>query len=418
MSMKDASIPPVRNLPRSERVALRELLAAGTSARLRLPADLEQEYARYHHELALGHLRTYWPLVLGAVLLICVLTFTSGVVPEDMLQLTMIGFASMFGVIGLVVVAALVERLNRHLVQVVGFSAFLGLLAMHIATLLAVDGNPMQPMAEYGVVFITVAAFSISNLPLRASMFAVVSALAGLLVVAFVAGMAPNWHHFMFYGLGSLLIGSIVGFSQEIRERTVFLQSRLLALEKQELDVLTHELSMLSRKDALTGLANRRHFDEVLAREWAACQREGAAMNLVFIDVDYFKRYNDHYGHPAGDECLRRVGEALGTQALRGADFIARYGGEEFVGMFPRTGREGLETIARRIVEAVDHLQMPHEKSDAARHVTVSVGVASITPTRSNSADDLVKAADEALYRAKGAGRHRYITSWEGAEPA
>ncbi|HEY0663894.1 MAG TPA: hypothetical protein VGD18_04730, partial [Thiobacillaceae bacterium] len=168
MSMKDASIPPVRNLPRSERVALRELLAAGTSARLRLPADLEQEYARYHHELALGHLRTYWPLVLGAVLLICVLTFVSGVVPDDMLQLTMIGFASMFGVIGLVVVAALVERLNRHLVQVVSFSAFLGLLAMHIATLLAVDGNPMQPMAEYGVVFITVAAFSISNLPLRA----------------------------------------------------------------------------------------------------------------------------------------------------------------------------------------------------------------------------------------------------------
>lgn len=418
MSMKESAIPPVRNLPRSERVALRELLGAGAATILRLPADLEQEYARYHHELALGHLRTYWPLVLGAVLFICVLTFVSGVVPDEMLQLTMIGFASMFAIIGLVVVAALVERLNRYLVQVVSFSAFLGLLAMHIATLLATDGNPLQPMAEYGVVFITVAAFSISNLPLRASMFSVVSALVGLLVIAFVTGMYPNWHHFTFYGLGGLLIGSIIGFSQEFRERTVFLQSRLLALEKQELDVLTHELSMLSRKDALTGLANRRHFDEVLSREWAACQREGAAMNLVFIDVDYFKRYNDHYGHPAGDECLKRVGEALGTQALRGADFIARYGGEEFVGMFPRTGREGLETIARRIVEAVDQLQMPHEKSDAARNVTVSVGVASITPTRSNSADDLVKAADEALYRAKGAGRHRYVTNWEGSESA
>ncbi|MFZ5755824.1 MAG: diguanylate cyclase [Pseudomonadota bacterium] len=405
---------PRRDAQRGERVLLRSLLGNTSGlARFRLPDLLEDEYARYHHQIALTQLRSYWPLVVAAVLAICVLTFASGIVTESMRFLVVFGFAVMFSVISVVIAAALLEPLNPYLGRLVGMAAFLGLLAMHIATLLGESDSPLRSMAEYGVVFITVATFSISNLPFRQALFWTSFALLGLVVVVAATGLEPDWQHFYFYCVGAMMIGAILGFTQEIRERTVFLQERLLALEKKELDVLTGELAMLSREDALTGLANRRHFDEVLTREWAACLREGTPLNLLFIDVDHFKRYNDHYGHQAGDGCLARVGRVLGSQALRGADFVARYGGEEFVAMFPRTNREGLETIAQRIVDAVDELAIVHEASEVAAHVTVSVGVASLTPARSNSPEQLVRMADAALYRAKELGRHRYVAAWE-----
>ncbi len=399
-------------VPRNERGDIRDLLRGPATALLRLPKDLEAQFAIYHHELALTHLQTYWPGVVVSVALICALTFATNVVPPDMFWLTVVGFACMFAVIAIVILAALLQPLNRFLVLLVGLGAWAGLLAMHVATLLAVDGSPLQTMAEYGVVFITLAVFTIANLPLKVSLAVASVALVSLLTIALFTGLAPDWQHFGFYAVGSLLIGGLTGFAQEIRERKVFLQEKLLEMEKRELDVLTHELSLLSRKDALTGLANRRHFDEVIMREWVSNQREGAVMNLVFIDVDYFKRYNDHYGHQAGDECLRRVAAALSIQALRGADFVARYGGEEFVGMFPRTGREGLEIIAKRIIEAVDQLEIPHKLSDVSSCVTVSVGVAAMVPSREMGPDALIKMADEALYRAKAAGRHRYTLSW------
>lgn len=402
-----------RDSHRQLRQQLRGLLAdTGGLARFTLPPALEEEYRRYHHAVALGHLRSYWPLVVLAVLSICVLTFSSGIVTGSNRALVIFGFAVMFFVIAMVVAGALLAPLQRYLDRLVGAAAFIGLLAMHIATLLAEAGNPLRSMSEYGVVFITVAAFSISNLPFRAALFWTSAALAGFIVTVAGTGLAPDWQNFSFYCIGAMLIGAILGFTQEIRERTVFLQERLLALEKQELDVLTGELALLSREDALTGLANRRCFDEALTREWAACQREGVAMNLLFIDVDHFKRYNDHYGHQAGDDCLARIGKVLHAQALRVPDFVARYGGEEFVAIFPRTSREGLATIAGRIVEAVAELGIPHAASDAAPQVTVSVGVASLTPDRGNTPEQLLRMADAALYRAKELGRNRYVVAW------
>lgn len=404
-----------RDSQRQLRQQLRGLLAdANGLARFRLPDALEAEYRQYHHAVALGHLRAYWPLVVLAVLSICVLTFSSGVVTDSTRALVIFGFAVMFMVIAAVVAGALVASFNAHLDRLVGGAAFIGLLAMHIATLLAETGTPLRSMSEYGVVFITVAAFSISNLPFRQALFWTSAALTGFIVVVAATAMAPDWQNFSFYCIGAMLIGAILGFTQEIRERTVFLQERLLALEKQELDVLTGELALLSREDALTGLANRRCFDEALAREWAACQREGVAMNLLFIDVDHFKRYNDHYGHQAGDDCLARIGKVLQGQALRVPDFVARYGGEEFVAIFPRTSRDGLATIAGRIVDAVAELAIEHAASDVAPQVTVSVGVASLTPERGNTPEQLLRMADAALYRAKELGRNRYVTAWAG----
>jgi diguanylate cyclase (GGDEF)-like protein len=159
--------------------------------------------------------------------------------------------------------------------------------------------------------------------------------------------------------------------------------------------------------DGLTGVANRRYFDEALALEWSHCQREGAMLSVAMIDVDYFKHFNDAYGHQAGDDCLRRVAGAINVSLQRATDLAARYGGEEFACVFPRTDMIGAIGICKKIEAAVRALAVPHQDSDAAAVVTVSIGVASAKPGEGGTASDLVSQADAALYVAKQGGRAR-----------
>ena len=187
---------------------------------------------------------------------------------------------------------------------------------------------------------------------------------------------------------------------------------------------LSDELRRAATTDDLTGLANRRHFDEYLAREWRRAGRAGDPMSLLMIDVDHFKLFNDHYGHPRGDVCLRQVAEVLAGACHRPADFVARYGGEEFVILLPQTPRAGAELLAARVLDSMQAVAMAHAHSPTATHVTLSIGVASIDSVhaqrRFGEADGasrsdglrmdtarLIRAADQALYLAKGAGRAR-----------
>ena len=199
----------------------------------------------------------------------------------------------------------------------------------------------------------------------------------------------------------------------------------VLARVKTQLRVkrMADELRRTSTTDALTGVANRRRFDESLEREWLRARRAGAPLALLMIDVDHFKLFNDRYGHPAGDACLRSVAQALVGASLRPADLVARYGGEEFVVLLPQTPRGGAEHLAHGVLDAVETLGIAHEASLTARHVTVSVGVACydddsecwVPPAadarfaddlRARCASmDLLQAADKALYSAKNAGR-------------
>lgn len=167
---------------------------------------------------------------------------------------------------------------------------------------------------------------------------------------------------------------------------------------------ISSELERLSSTDALTGLANRRRFDAALAAEWARARRLRQPLALLMIDVDEFKRYNDHYGHQAGDACLVRVGEALARQLRRPGDLAARYGGEEFAAILPYFPEREAQALAEQIRERVEALQLPHETSAHGR-VTVSIGVAALEPTDDNAAA-LVADADRALYLAKHAGRN------------
>jgi diguanylate cyclase (GGDEF)-like protein len=162
----------------------------------------------------------------------------------------------------------------------------------------------------------------------------------------------------------------------------------------------------LSVHDGLTGLFNRRRFDEVLKIEWNRASRTQLSLSLAMLDIDWFKKYNDHYGHQAGDECLRRVADVLSAQICRTGDMVARYGGEEFVFIIPATHGENALTIARMICEAIHSLGLPHEMS-VFGCVTASVGVASIIPAKADTPDKLIKAADEALYQAKELGRNQ-----------
>ncbi|MCL1829035.1 MAG: diguanylate cyclase [Oscillospiraceae bacterium] len=160
--------------------------------------------------------------------------------------------------------------------------------------------------------------------------------------------------------------------------------------------------------DALTGIYNRRFFDESTKRLIASLSRMGGTLSLLMIDIDFFKQYNDTYGHSAGDNCLRKIAEALSKSITRADDFIARYGGEEFVVVLPNTDENGTRMIANKLLENVMELNLPHKKSTAASCVTVSVGATLGTVNHMQSSDDYVKKADDMLYKSKQTGRNRY----------
>jgi diguanylate cyclase (GGDEF)-like protein/PAS domain S-box-containing protein len=175
------------------------------------------------------------------------------------------------------------------------------------------------------------------------------------------------------------------------------------------------ELKYLATIDGLTGIANRRRFDEELESEWKRARRETTSLSLLLIDVDSFKKFNDQYGHQAGDACLRSIGQVLIAQTRRPGDLAARYGGEEFALLLPETDAPGCEHIAESIRRSLADLSIVHESNVPTKKVTVSIGGAIISPN-GGSSSSLVEAADRALYSAKDSGRDRLILSGHAIE--
>jgi diguanylate cyclase (GGDEF)-like protein/PAS domain S-box-containing protein len=168
-------------------------------------------------------------------------------------------------------------------------------------------------------------------------------------------------------------------------------------------------LERLSTMDGLTGIANRRHFDEFLDREWRRAARDKGKLSLVMCDIDFFKRYNDTYGHQKGDECLEKVAGVLNGTINRPGDLVARYGGEEFAVVLPDTDREGATRVAQTLQAKIEAMGLPHESSTVNKVVTISLGVATVSPAPGSSPGTLVAAADQALYQAKHTGRNRVV---------
>jgi diguanylate cyclase (GGDEF)-like protein len=201
---------------------------------------------------------------------------------------------------------------------------------------------------------------------------------------------------------------SEVVLSAKVRamQRIVQMRDSLVVLTR-KLDEANRELTRLSAIDGLTGIPNRRQFDEALQREWRRGMRGRLPLSLVLVDVDFFKQFNDTYGHQAGDDCLIAVARQLGSQLKRPADVVARYGGEEFAAVLPETGREGALLVAESMRAAVKALGIPHASSTASNMVTISIGVATLAPQLPDGAPGMLAAADRALYEAKRQGRNR-----------
>jgi diguanylate cyclase (GGDEF)-like protein len=177
----------------------------------------------------------------------------------------------------------------------------------------------------------------------------------------------------------------------------------------QKLETANQELQQLAAVDSLTNLANRRQFDRYLSQQWQQMRRQIDWLSLIIIDVDYFKLYNDSYGHLAGDFCLQQVAKVIKSSVQRVTDLVARYGGEEFAVILPATSAEGALQLAEKIIKNVRKLEIVHEKSAVSSFVSVSLGVASVIPEKEMTPASLIALADGALYAAKSSGRDRYI---------
>jgi len=227
----------------------------------------------------------------------------------------------------------------------------------------------------------------------------------GLVVLAgAVAYQEMRKHMLHLHGLRGLLQEQNLAF-EKARQTEIDLESQV-SQRTQELAMAARRLEALSTVDGMTGVANRRRFDETLQVEWGRAARDKRPLSVALIDVDWFKTYNDRYGHPAGDACLRQLARVFEAGVMRSGDLIARYGGEEFVLIAPDTDLNGIHTIARYLCQEVFALALAHEDSPYGR-VSVSIGVATAYPYQGSKPLQLVQQADAALYRAKQQGRHR-----------
>jgi diguanylate cyclase (GGDEF)-like protein len=212
--------------------------------------------------------------------------------------------------------------------------------------------------------------------------------------------------------LFTVIVITLIGnyqFEKELRRDTLL--TLLFYVESIKLEESNRKLKELSILDSLTGLANRRLFDETIDMEWRVCIRRKTSISIIFIDIDYFKLFNDNYGHQAGDECLKRIAGKLKKHARRPHDLCARYGGEEFVIILPEIGISEAAELAEKIRIDIHKLQIKHDFSDIASHVTVSIGIAGTVPTLLLRYDNLIQQADDALYAAKSGGRDRVAIS-------
>ena len=206
----------------------------------------------------------------------------------------------------------------------------------------------------------------------------------------------------------SSFLGMALAYATDRQHRENYLQNCMIELNRLELMRQAQQLSILSQQDSLTGLANRRYLDEVLENEWRSAIRHKLPITIMMIDIDFFKLYNDALGHIQGDQCLRRIAILLGSISSRSGDLAARYGGEEFLLLFSVTDKDQALIQVQQLMELVRNIGIIHPKSNVSKHVTISVGVATMVPHLNDNLSEFISRADHALYTAKSNGRNQY----------
>jgi diguanylate cyclase (GGDEF)-like protein len=206
---------------------------------------------------------------------------------------------------------------------------------------------------------------------------------------------------------------------KKIQEQNLQLVDEIEERERAEMALMeaNRKLELLATIDGLTGISNRRQFDLYLQQEWKRSTREQVPIAFILCDIDHFKLFNDEYGHVEGDKCLKQVAQGIRRSVKRPADFVARYGGEEFAVIMPNTDIEGAIMVAREIKKEIGTLKIPHVRSKTGRYVSLSMGVSSMLPERSDEPEAFINEVDQFLYQAKETGRDRIIASGRNPGP-
>ena len=363
---------------------------------LRFPDLLEKAYRSQNYRRAITIFRFYG--------LIALVLFAG--IGSVILQLMPPGsFAIWFkyNVLAFFVVAALwglswVRAMDRWFDYYATFGATVSIV-LSILVNFSVSLGDATPLSYIGLAYILFFTYCFVGLRFPLALMAGwLGGLIGILLTHAVGGSIA-WHMFNGTFTAASVLGMCLAYGLDRQERINFLQSTLLRQTLQKTE-------QLSREDSLTGLSNRRYLNETLDDEWNRAMRYGMPLAIMLIDIDFFKRYNDKLGHLEGDKCLRQVADLIGGLAHRSGELAARYGGEEFVLLFPNMELAVAEEHAERLMARLASLALPHPASEM-RVVTVSIGLAAFIPTPDMSVDQMMRLADEALYRAKANGRNR-----------
>jgi len=354
-------------------------------------------------------MRRYFIFALVSVFmydLICINDFVSA--PDVFARICMVRLLIVTPLITALAFLIAVPAVQKYADHIAGVVVVIAIVQVFVI----IDIIGESPRAFYNIVLIILIPLLL-NILVRvrfsyALLYSLFSFLVYLVLILF-AVQGPMQFKFSNLLTISLLITVCVlsNYSIEKKERREFLYRLLLEINSVTLEASNRELSELSSLDPLTGLNNRGSFDAIIVQQWISALREGKPLSLIFMDVDFFKKYNDNYGHQAGDECLKLVAKAARGCVRRADDLCARYGGEEFVVLLPHVNIEEAVALAERIRAAVSSLNIRHEDSTVAPHVTVSLGVAGTVPAPDGGYTRLIEAADRALYRAKTGGRNR-----------
>jgi diguanylate cyclase (GGDEF)-like protein len=371
--------------------------------RLDFGGKLELDYDSDHRARAVAAFRFS-----SVFILLIYLLLSSGIymfMPEQ----DVVRWLSLYGWVGVIVIlAGLMSRislLDNWFAAYAGIGCF-GSVALSVAVTGVVRDPVAGQLTQAAIMYAMVIIYGVVGLRFKHALYAGwLGGLAGT-VLAMVLGGAVDWGLLHRTYTGSSLLGMYLAYYAERRDREMYIQARLLQLANDHTAEYAGQLDRLARQDSLTGIANRRHFDEEMQKEWRRAARQQTPIAVLMIDIDHFKHYNDTLGHVAGDNCLRQVASLIASQARRPGELAVRYGGEEFLLMFPETGKEAAMQVAERLLLSLRDARLPQAPGLARSYVSISIGVAVAMPgTSMVTPGELVCAADDALYEAKHAGR-------------
>ncbi len=401
---------PEEDIIKYENVA-RKVLENGFKS-LKFPGALEKLFSKWVFP---NRKMRYVGLGLGAVFsynLFCITDYF--VLPDIYKTAWLIRLAVDTPIILIFLFLIYFKKIQRFIEYILGF--IIVLVAASSILIVSISEHPNVQYYQTGIILVVIFGNVVIRIRFWVAMaFSIIIQVLYTLSTLFIISIPPEISFtcslILFFTIILTLIGN---YQMDIEMRKDFLLTLLVHIDTLKMEESNRELKHLSLSDALSGLANRRYFDSAFDQEWRAAFRRKYNISLIFIDIDFFKLYNDNYGHQAGDECLKQIARVLKNYAQRPHDVCARYGGEEFVILLPQTNLSNAIELAERIRINIKNLLIPHEFSEIGSYVTISLGVAEVNPSLVlNDSNYLIELADKALYLAKKNGRNRVCTHLE-----